>query len=99
MVSIDKFIENFKKGFPEEQMKNIFTQGNCFHFATMLESFYSGYIVYDPHNQHFLFKRGKRFYDINGEVDEPLDFQLWEDLEEDGGEEYEFLLRNCVFKI
>lgn len=96
MITVDRFIENFKKGFEKNDLEDVFLHGNCFHFSIILEKMYDGIIVYDPHMQHFCSLINDRFYDITGEIKEPLDWIYWRDMEED---ERFNLERDCVYKI
>lgn len=98
MISVEKFIDNFKRGFDREYLEDVFLNGNCYHFALIIKEMYDGDIVYDPHETHFLTKINDRFYDIRGEVEEPMDYYYWSELEEIDYNEYEFIKHNCVFK-
>ena len=65
-MKIENFIKSFKKGFNEKELIRVFTEGNCYHFAVILENLFYGEIVYDTLNGHFLFKHRNSYYDING---------------------------------
>lgn len=99
MIEVEKFIDNFKKGFDKEYLEHVFTDGNCYHFSLIVQSMYGGEIVYDPHETHFLIKINDRFYDIKGEIQEPMDYYYWDDFEEVDYNEYEFVKHNCVYKL
>jgi len=64
-----KFIEAFKgrdKGLSQYIVK-CFTEGNCYHFAVILERLFpGGHIIYDTLNGHFLYNYQGLNYDING---------------------------------
>lgn len=97
MVSIEKFINNFKKGFNKEQVEDLFLNGNCYHFALILNQMYDAKIVYDPHTQHFLSKVDENYYDITGSVSAPLDKYFWDDMEDNV--DYEDLKMTCIYKM
>ena len=100
MIKIKNFIENFKKGFSEEYLEEVFTQGNCFHFALMLKAVYEeGIIYYAQHEQHFVFEYLGEFYDITGEIEEPMDAVSLEELKENDEYEYLELVENCLYKL
>lgn len=99
MINVEKFITNFKKGFDEEYLENVFLNGNCYHFALILKEMYDGEIVYDPHEQHFSVKIDNKYYDITGKIEPPLDEYLWSDMESIDFNEYENVKYNCVFKV
>lgn len=99
MISVEKFISNFKKGFDEKYLEEVFTNGNCYHFALILKSMYGGKILYDPHMSHFLIKIDGKYYDITGVIKEPLDTYNWEELKNFDREEYEMVKATCVYKL
>ena len=69
-LPIEEFIHNFRnvapayKDVPEvaEGVVTCFTEGNCYFFAFILSSIYSGRIVYDDHLGHFVFFETKSAY-------------------------------------
>jgi hypothetical protein len=72
---ITTFITNFKRGHNEENLIEVFTEGNCFHFALLLSNIEpDGAIVYDPIQGHFMYKVEDKFYDITGEKVKPNNF-------------------------
>lgn len=99
MVHIERFISNFKKGFEENQVEDLFLNGNCYHFALILHEMYDAEIVYDPHTQHFLTKFDGNYYDITGRITAPLDEYFWDEMESVDEEEYQEILRTCVYKM
>lgn len=96
---VEKFIENFKKGFNKEEVENIFLNGNCYHFALILKQMFKGEIIYDPHEFHFSTKIKGKYYDITGEIQKPYDECSWKDMKEEDYEEYLQLRRICVYKM
>lgn len=101
LISVDKFISNFKKGFDEEYLEEVFSNGNCYHFALILSQMFDGEINYDPHNQHFVTEIGASYYDITGKVPAPMDTLVWNDMSNISyydSEEYEMIKRTCVYK-
>lgn len=99
MITVEKFVENFKKGFDKKTVEDIFLNGNCFHFALILKEMYDGEIVYDPHTQHFLTNVKGNYYDITGHVPEPMDEYLWDDMEDIDNNEYELVKETCIYKM
>lgn len=99
MVSVEKFIANFKKGFDEDYLENVFLNGNCYHFALILKEMYDGEIIYDPHEQHFVIKVYNKYYDIRGEIEPPMDEYLWNQMEDIDSEEYETVKYDCVYRV
>lgn len=99
MIAVENFIENFKKGFNEKYLEEVFLNGNCYHFALILKNMYDGEIFYDPHEQHFVTKINEKYYDIRGEIEPPVDEYLWDDMENLNHEEYEIVKYNCVYKV
>lgn len=98
MVSVEKFIENFKAGFDNETVEDIFLNGNCFHFSLILKQMYGGLTVYNPHEQHFLTMIEGNYYDITGRVSAPLDEYIWQGVgttEEDVENNKHFLESVC----
>lgn len=99
MTAVENFIANFKKGFDEDYLEDVFLNGNCYHFALILSNMYDGEIIYDPHEQHFVTKINGKYYDIRGEIEPPLDEYSWDDMEDIDPEEYEIVKYNCVYKL
>ena len=97
--NVPKFIENFKNGFDSEYLEDVFLNGNCYHFSLILKSMFDGEIIYDPHTQHFLIKINGSYYDISGEVEDPMDEYIWDEMEEIDYEEYLLVEQDCVYKI
>lgn len=95
------FITSFR-GKDKELARNIikcFTEGNCYHFAVILEELYpGGFIVYDILNGHFLYEYNGLDYDINGiNKDFKHIFTLnW--IKYNDPLLYNRLLRDCVYK-
>lgn len=98
-LPIEEFIRVFKKGFNEDELIKVFTQGNCYHFAVILDDIYDGNIMYDEINGHFMFKYEDSYYDIRGEVKNVEHIQyLWK-IRKNDELLYQRILRDCVYKI
>lgn len=96
IMNILKFIENFKKGSPENIIEVFFTQNNCYHFAVILTNMFDGDIIYDIDNNHFISKINDNYYDITGLVEEPVNSYMWEEMEEKDIIEYDSVYESCV---
>jgi len=104
MISPEEFIKNFKKDWDEELLENVFMNGNCYHFALILEQMFDGLIIYDYIDGHFFVKIGYDFYDIRGKLEYPaIPFfdkcYIWDDLKRIDSLLYERILSDCVYKI
>lgn len=103
-IDILNFIDNFKYGFNEEYLEHVFTNGNCFHFATILKSLYpDGEIAYDQIDGHFIFEYLHNYYDITGQLS-PIKVtrQSYRTLHEIGETDallYRILERDCMYKV
>ena len=98
--SINQFIENFQKGHDINALIETFTNGNCYHFATILHNIYSeGRIIYAPIEGHFMLELWGRYFDITGEVSLEHTPPLYMDEECNDKLLYERLLRDCVYKL
>lgn len=98
--SIETFIENFKRGHDINAIIETFTNGNCYHFATILHNIYpEGRIVYDPIEGHFALKLWNGCFDITGEISLEHTPLYYMDEKCNDGFLYERLLRDCVYKL
>lgn len=72
MKDIENFIVNFKtriKG-SEDLIVNMFTNGLCYHFTSILKDvFPGGIVIHDEITNHFLYWYEGFYYDITGNVD------------------------------
>lgn len=97
---IEEFIENFKRGHDTNALIETFTNGNCYHFATILHTIYpEGRIVYEPVRGHFMLELWGMYYDITGEVLLEHTPPHYMDEKCNDGLLYERLLRDCVYKL
>lgn len=99
MVNIENFIVNFKSGFDEKYLEDVFMNGNCYHFALILKEMYNGEIIYDPHESHFVTKVDDSYYDIRGKIHPPMDDYPWESMEDIDHKEYALVEQDCVYKV
>jgi len=103
MITPEKFIENFKSDWNEEYLETVFTCGNCYHFAVILEKLFGGTIYYDTWLGHFITLIGEDYYDICGKVDMSRIYkeeQLynWDLMEKIDLLLYKRILNDCVYK-
>lgn len=94
---IIEFISGFNCFENNDVLRNTFTRGYCYYFCVILrERFPGGVIVYSPLRGHFLYKIGKRLYDVTGEVkdiDVYYDFSDYPDRLQK-----ERIIRDCILK-
>jgi hypothetical protein len=98
---IEVFIKNFKRDFNEEELIRVFTEGNCYHFAVILNNVYpEGRIIYSQILGHFLLEIAGEHYDITGKVTKPIpDITYFDTLYYTDSSLYRELLRDCVLRI
>lgn len=98
---IEVFIENFKRDFDENELIRIFTEGNCYHFAVILNNVYpEGRIIYSQKLGHFLLEVNGEYYDITGRVADTIcDATYFDTLYYTDSSLYRSLLRDCVLRI
>lgn len=90
-IDIELWIE---ERFP---IDNNWTNGNCYLFATLLETaFPGGYIVYDPIEGHFLYRYDYLFYDWHGEHAEPEVWYRWDTYANVDETNWRHIMRDCV---
>lgn len=94
------FIENFKKGYYEEELEDVFMNGNCYHFALILAKLFDGFIYYDLFQGRFITEIGYKYYDIKGEVDTSYYCNLtsMSSLREQEPNIYKRVINDCVYK-
>ena len=97
---ISRFISGFKKGFDSKKIIECFTEGNCYHFATILKNMYpEGFIYYDRAIGHFIFRYKGSFYDITGKINPGISkLYSWETIKEKEPSYYKKLLLECGYK-
>jgi len=100
-ISPEQFIKNFKRDWDEAYLENVFTNGNCYHFALILKQVFDGVIAYDVIKGHFIVYIGREFYDITGIVDKKTTgaYYIWDELKNIDPLQYERILSDCVYKI
>lgn len=87
---VDEFIW---RRFPENDH---WTDGNCYWFAVILCVRFHGELWYDPIENHFIAKIGRKLYDHSGEytpVEKAYSFKEYKELDPI---EYRRILRDCV---
>lgn len=96
-----EFIVNFKRGFNAQVLTEVFTSGNCYHFAVILKDAYpEGRIAYSQILGHFFLEINGRHYDIAGEIEKPItDVTYFDTLYYTDDALYGRLLMDCVFKL
>lgn len=92
------FIEQFRKFGPD--VENCFSNGMCFHFATILFTRFDGQIVYDAIDNHFAFRIDGRIYDITGDItDEPRKWVNWASYIYEDPLHTTHIRRDCIWKV
>ena len=74
-MSIEEVIADINSLDPSGGVIEVFTEGYCYDFAYMLQRTFGGDIVYNMLDHYLLHVDGK-FYDITGEVEAPLKFEV-----------------------
>jgi len=100
MEVIENFIHSFcnRTDTTPEEVKELFLNGNCFHFVTILENvFPGGKRVYDPINIHFLYEHHGHYFDITGEVFDNCEF--FEDWDKVDTLLRDRLIKNCCYLL
>ncbi len=99
MIEVMEFINNFKEGFDSKGLEQVFTNGNCYHFALILKELFMGIIYYNLDEGHFITRIDDKYYDITGEV-KPSDLcYRWSELSIIEPDQYRVIKNNCVYKI
>ena len=72
--------------------------GNCYYFAVILKTrFPEGKIVYDPVDNHFLFKYKNKLYDSNGIDKRSMKkVQDWDTYKEFDALDYYYVIKDCI---
>lgn len=100
MINILEFINNFKKDFNIKEIEKCFTEGNCYHFATILKNMYPKSEIY--HNDienHFFVILQDVCYDITGTIYPNLkNCSKFEDLKNFDRLYYDRLVEQCGYK-
>lgn len=95
---------HFINGYKKIDVKNIeyaFNHGNCYWFAFILHTMFQGEIYYLPIENHFICKIGDDFYDINGLVDESLNYRMdqcysWEEWQKIEPTDSSRVIKYCI---
>lgn len=92
MLIIEEFI---KRRFPNDSN---WLSGNCYHFASVLSSVFSGELYYDVVAGHFLFKLSDDncYYDWSGKVTNYGHLVKWKDFDEYDALQRERIVRDCI---
>lgn len=80
MISISRFVHNFKKGFNSSYLEEVFLKDKSYHFSLILSSMFNGEVIYDKNSDRFLCKVNSSYYDINGESKKDVDEVIWEEI-------------------
>lgn len=70
--------------------------GNCYHFASILQSVFNGDIYYDVVNGHFLFCTNGSYYDWSGKVNDYDHLVKWDDFNEYDELQKKRIVRDCI---
>ena len=82
-TKILNFINTFKETNPKF-IEEMFTNGLCYWFATILEQQFNGRKVYNCIEGHFITEIENHLYDIRGNVDKEYDKPISNPDKEDG---------------
>ena len=99
---IESFISDFKKDFGDENLvETAFTNGNCYHFAVIMETLFNGYVMYNPIENHFAFMDDKNrdLWDITGKLKDKSNYVLWSEYQRFDRLEAERITEQCMYKI
>jgi hypothetical protein len=67
-MDIETFIDELRN--TDLYIRHIYTEGGCYKFHILLSKLFRGSIPYiSQHKNHIITKYKKKYYDINGEVD------------------------------
>lgn len=95
---IENFIKQFRNFGPD--VVDCFSNGMCFHFATILFTRFEGSIVYDPIDNHFAFRADGRIYDITGDItDKPHKWKDWASYIYEDPLHTDHIRRDCIWKV
>lgn len=72
---INDFINRFKN--KHKDLEYLFTNGLCYHFASILNNMFIGSIMYNDIDNHFAFLYNNKLYDITGEIKKD-NFVYWD---------------------
>ena len=96
-------ILDFIRQFRDLGAENCFSNGMCWHFATILCNRFTPYAnkVYDPIINHFATEIDGRIYDITGDITDSKEYkwELWASYYYKDMKETTRILRDCADKI
>ena len=81
--------------------QDVFLNGCCYWFAHILQTRFSGEILYEPSDGHFVTRIDGELYDISGKVTNEYGRQQlidWTNYAEVDSLHYKRLVRDCVMK-
>lgn len=88
-------ISAFLKRFHQySTVDEVFTKGCCFWFAAMLVFRFSGRLMYDPVEGHFVTEIEGRLYDITGDVTGKYNVLAWENINDEPYKNR--IIRDCI---
>ena len=93
-LTIKNFISKFHNT-PSDNVTVTFTNGCCYWFANILCERFSGEIMYDPIENHFVAGLNDRLFDITGDVTDVYNVVKWSEFTGDPVWR-ERLYRQCV---
>lgn len=99
---IGKTVEKFIKNFTQfgKQVRECFTQGNCYYFALILKDRFNGDIMYNEIEGHFACRIKRKLYDITGCCDNLYvgDWISWENYKIVEPNRSKGIIRDCILK-
>ena len=100
-ISIERFINDFKKFETDDVLVKTFTEGYCYYFVLILKHrFPNGNICY-TNPFHFIFNLDNKFYDITGDCTDkykPEDIIEWDKLLNINPEKTKIITRDIINK-
>ena len=95
----DKVLEFIERRFGQyvNDKQSHWQTGNCYYFAVILkERFSSGKIMYDPVDNHFLFRYRGKIYDSKGLDTEKRDLIAWDNYKDFDYLDYNRIVKYCL---
>lgn len=101
-----QFIENYKRisyhKNTREKIELAFTNGNCYWFAFILSTVFSGTICYLPIEGHFICKIEDEYYDIYGCIHESFNYRIdslyeWDEYQKIEPNASERIKAQCIY--
>jgi hypothetical protein len=95
MLRIGDFIDELRNS--DDYIVHIYTQGGCYKLHLLLSKLYPGSQAYiSSHKNHIITKKGKKFYDIFGEVQNPDGYTPLTEEERTVAEKWSFYRNNLL---